>query len=63
MEHQISQGEDSFSLPQSTLERVPGIMVVHMVLHTVKFVNGFPRQGGVKHYSPGEIYDGSSLEC
>jgi hypothetical protein len=26
-----------------------------MVLHIVKFVNGFPRQGGVKHYSPGEI--------
>jgi hypothetical protein len=27
------------SLP---FERVPGIMVVHMVLHIVKFVNGFP---------------------
>jgi hypothetical protein len=23
-------------------ERVPGIMVVHMVLHIMKFVNGFP---------------------
>ena len=40
------------SLP---FERVPGIMVVRMVLHIVKFVNGFPRGGGVKHYSPGEI--------
>jgi hypothetical protein len=42
------------SLP---FDRVPGIMVVRMVLHIVKFVNGFPRQGGegVKHYSPGEI--------
>jgi hypothetical protein len=40
------------SLP---FERVPGIMVVRMVLHIVKFVNGFPRRGGVKHYSPGEI--------
>ncbi len=30
-------------------------MVVRMVLHIVKFVNGFPQQGGVKHYSPGEI--------
>jgi hypothetical protein len=30
-------------------------MVVRMVLHIVKFVNGFPRWGGVKHYSPGEI--------
>ena len=40
------------SLP---FERVPGIMVVRMVLHIVNFVNGFPRRGGVKHYSPGEI--------
>jgi hypothetical protein len=31
------------SLP---FERVPGIMVVRMVLHIVKFVKGFPRQGG-----------------
>jgi hypothetical protein len=32
-------------------------MVVRMVLHIVKFVNGFLRQGGGgrKHYSPGEI--------
>jgi hypothetical protein len=40
------------SLP---FERVPGIMVVCMVLHIIKFVNGFPRHGGVKHYSPGKI--------
>ncbi len=40
------------SLP---FDRVPSIMVVRMVLHIVKFVNGFPRQGGVKHYFPGEI--------
>jgi hypothetical protein len=26
-----------------------------MVLHIVKFVNGFPQQGGVKCYSPSEI--------
>jgi hypothetical protein len=36
-------------------ERVLGIMFVRMVLHIVKFVNGFPQRGGVKHYSPGEI--------
>jgi hypothetical protein len=30
-------------------------MVVRMVLHIIKFVNGFPRRGGVKHYSPREI--------
>jgi hypothetical protein len=28
-----------------SFERVPGIMVVCMVLHIVKFVNGFPRRG------------------
>ena len=30
-------------------------MAVRMVLHVVKFVNGFPRKGGPKFYSPGEI--------
>jgi hypothetical protein len=30
-------------------------MVIRMVLHIVKFVNGFPRWGGLKHHSPGEI--------
>jgi hypothetical protein len=40
---------------------VPGIMVVHMVLHIIKFVNGFPCWGGVKHFSPGEIMTGCCL--
>jgi hypothetical protein len=43
------------SLP---FERVPGIMVVRKVMHIVKFVNGFPRKGGVRHFSPGEIMMG-----
>jgi hypothetical protein len=30
-------------------------MVVRMVLFIIKFLNGFPRPGGVKHYSPGKI--------
>jgi hypothetical protein len=30
-------------------------MVVRMVLHIIKFVNGFPRRGGIKHNSPGKI--------
>jgi hypothetical protein len=34
---------------------VQGIMVVRMVLHIIKFLNGFPRRGSVKHFSPGEI--------
>jgi hypothetical protein len=48
------------SLP---FERVPGIMVVRMVMHIVKFVNGFPRKGGVKHFSPGEIVTGRRLHA
>jgi hypothetical protein len=40
---------------------VPGIMVVRAVLHIIKFVNGFPCQGGVKHFSPGEIMTGHCL--
>ncbi len=39
----------------SPFKRVPGIMVVCMVLHIIKFVNAFPCRGGVKHYSPGKI--------
>jgi hypothetical protein len=39
----------------SPFEQVPDIMVFHMVLHIAKFVNGFPQEGCVKHYSPGEI--------
>jgi hypothetical protein len=31
------------------------VMVVSMVLHIIKFVNGFPRCGGVRHYSPSKI--------
>jgi hypothetical protein len=48
------------SLP---FERVPDIMVVWMVMHIVKFVNGFPRKGGVKHFSPGEIMMGWHLHA
>jgi hypothetical protein len=44
-------------------ESVPGIMVVRMVLHIMNFVNGFPWQGGVKHYSPGEIMMDSRLHA
>jgi hypothetical protein len=40
------------SLP---FERVPGIMVVHMVLHIVKFVNGFPQREGLLGFGAIEI--------
>jgi hypothetical protein len=33
-------------------------MFVCVVLHIIKFVNGFPCQGGIKHFSPGEIMMG-----
>jgi hypothetical protein len=38
-------------------------MVVRMVMHIVKFVNGFPRKGGVRHFSPGEIMTGRHLHA
>jgi hypothetical protein len=38
-------------------------MVVRMVMHIVKFVNGFPRKGGVKHFSPCEIMTGWRLHA
>ncbi len=43
------------SLP---FEWVPGIMVVRMVMHIVKFVNGFLWKGRVRHFFPGEIMMG-----
>jgi hypothetical protein len=42
---------------------VPAIIIVWMVLHDVKFVNGFPRKGGVKLYSLGEIMTGERLHA
>ncbi len=44
-------------------ERVPAIMVVRMVMHIVKFVNGFPQKGRVKHFSPAEIMTGPRLHA
>jgi hypothetical protein len=49
----------SHSLP---FEMVPGIIVFHIVLHIVKFVNGFLWcQGDVKHYFLGTIMTGHNL--
>ncbi len=48
-----------YSLP---LTMVPGNMVVHVVLHIMKFVNGFPCRGGVKHFLPGEIMTSHCLQ-
>ena len=48
------------SLP---FEWVPGIVIVRLVLHVVKFVNGFPWKGGMKHYSLGEIMAGRCLHA
>jgi hypothetical protein len=38
-------------------------MVVRMVMHIVKFVNGFPWKGRVRHVSPGEIMTGRRLHA
>jgi hypothetical protein len=36
-------------------ERVPGIVIVYMVLGASRMLNLFPRRGGVPHYSPNVI--------
>ena len=46
------------SLP---FERVPALMLIRMVLHTVQFMNSFPRKGGLKHYPPSAIMTGAKL--
>ena len=38
-------------------------MVIQMVLHIVKCVIGFPQQGGVKYYSPGQIMTSCGLHA
>jgi hypothetical protein len=46
------------SLP---FERIPALMLILMVLHTVQFMNSFPRKGGLKHYLPSAIMTGAML--
>ncbi len=36
-------------------------MCIRMVLHTVQFMNSFPRKGGLKHYPPSAIMNGTRL--
>jgi hypothetical protein len=42
-------------------ECIPAVMCIHMVLHTVQFMNSFPRKGGLKHYPPNVIMNGTRL--
>jgi hypothetical protein len=46
------------SLP---FEQIPAVMLIRMVLHTVQFMNSFPRKGGLKHYPPSAIMNGTRL--
>jgi hypothetical protein len=46
------------SLP---FERIPAVMYIRMVLHTVQFMNSFPWKGGLKHYPPSAIMNGTRL--
>ena len=46
------------SLP---FERIPALMLIRMVMHTVPFMNSFPRKGGLKHYPPSAIMTGAQL--
>ncbi len=46
------------SLP---FERIPAVMCICMVLHTVQFMNSFLRKGGLKHCPPSAIMNGTRL--
>jgi hypothetical protein len=46
------------SLP---FERIPALMLIWMVMHTVPFMNSFPRKGGLQHYPPSAIMTGAQL--
>jgi hypothetical protein len=46
------------SLP---FKRIPALMLIHMVLYTVQFMNSFPWKGGLKHYPPSAIMTGAKL--
>jgi hypothetical protein len=46
------------SLP---FERIPALMLVRMVLHSVQFMNSFPQKGGFKYYPPSAIMTGAQL--
>ncbi len=42
-------------------ERIPALMLVRMVMHSVQFMNSFPQKGGLKHYPPSAIMTGAQL--
>jgi hypothetical protein len=46
------------SLP---FERIPALMLERMVLHSVQFMNSFPRKLGLKHYPPSAIMTGAHM--
>jgi hypothetical protein len=43
------------------IERIPALMLIHMVLHTMQFMNSFLQKGGLKHYPPNAIMNGTQL--
>ncbi len=54
--------EKTWSICHSlSFERIPALMLVHMDLHSVQFMNSFPQKGGLKHYPPSAIMTGAQL--
>jgi hypothetical protein len=54
--------EKTYSICHSLpFERIPALMLVRMVLHTMQFMNSFPRKGGLKHHPPSAIITGAQL--
>ncbi len=42
-------------------ERIPALMLIRMLLHTVQCLNSFPRKGGLKHYPLSAIMTGAKF--
>jgi hypothetical protein len=64
IEHNIRFLKEMTHLIRHSLpfERISALMLIRMVLHTVQFMNSFPRKGrGLKHYPPSAIMTGAKL--
>jgi hypothetical protein len=63
IEHNVCFLKEKTRLIRHSLpfERIPVVMCIHMVLHTMQFMNSFPWKGGLKHYPSSAIMSGTRL--
>jgi hypothetical protein len=64
IEHNIRFLKEKTRLIRHSLpfECIPALILIHMLLHTVQFMNSFPRKGGLNHYPPSAIMTGEKLQ-